>query len=297
MKILYLWDTAGVFSPVAKWLNENGHEAKIVMRTDFDPFGQTAALKENAVMVEGRARNFYTESARQIRSFKPDLIHVSGSLTLLTLARAVSWRAMIVMSFHGTDIRYLETPPEVKLAEVVHVTTQDLSQYGVWIDRPIDSMFYYRGGRVPNTAVMMYADFYYADKRELAREWCEERGIELTVINRSDPDFIPIPNAQMPEYLSTFEYFLDWKDQKGDIYALSKTALEALACGCLVSHDENPDEYINPETFRNTHPSDYLDLYNTLEKPSVWKALKRLPRVAWYLGKWMIRRVKKRYGR
>ena len=52
----------------------------------------------------------------------------------------------------------------------------------------------------------------------------EKMGLKLTILNRK------IPYRDMPKILSNYEYFFD----RFNISSLSKTALEALACGCKV---------------------------------------------------------------
>lgn len=281
MKVLYLWNTAGVFSPVANWLNENGHEAKILARWAFDIYEQTSSL-DCAVMVNS-ARDFYKASIKLIRSFKPDIIHVSGSLKALAIARTFAWRTPIVMTFHGADVRNPDKKPSVvatRLADFIHVTTQDLAPYGTWIDRPLDPMFHYRGDRQAGTALMFYKSHFMTDQRELARMWCAGKEIELDILDELHPDF-PIPNKDMPALFSKYEYYLDMKGHVGDLYALSKTAREALACGCKVLHEANLEVVLRD--YVAVEPETYLDLYETFKRASLWKMLKRLPRVAYYV--------------
>jgi hypothetical protein len=213
----------------------------------------------------------------------------------LILARALAWRTPIVMTFHGTDVRNPsgETLPTAKLADFIHVTTPDMKPYGVWIDRPIDPMFYDHETRETKTALMFYSDHFYKDKRQEARDWCAARGITLTVLDKSVPDFKPIPNHEMPEFLSKFEYLLDWKDQKGELQALSKIALEALSCGCIVIHDSDPTYPIFPESVQIESVEKYFRLYESLPRATWSKALKRLPRVGWEFLRMLLGRVKR----
>lgn len=295
MKILYLWNTAGVFTPVAEWLIANGHEAKIVARYDFDIYRHTED-SQAAVMVD-TSDDFYRMGIKLIREWKPDVIHISGTRTMLVLARAIAPRGLIVFTYHGTDARNPEKKAhvETKLADFVHVTTPDLAPYGKWIDRPIDPMFHYRGGRKKETALMFYKSHFYKDNRDLARDWCKTRGYNLTIIDEDHPDF-PIPNGDMPDWFSMFEYFLDLKDQKGELMALSKTALEALACGCKVVHDSDLEHVFQKSDIDWVEPIDYFILYRSLVHdrrfPTI-QAIKRFPRLCWHLAKIVKGRLKK----
>jgi hypothetical protein len=286
MKVLILWNTAGAFTPIAKYLNSNGHEARIVMREDFDIYGHTKE-SECAVMVDS-AKGFYIEGIKQILyKFRPDIIHCSSYMKMVIVARAIAPRTPIILSYHGSDIRFAPRPHAITdLADFVHVTTPDLQQYGTWIDRVVDDYFYYRGGRKLNTALMYYSPHYYIDTRKAALKWCSERGITLTIIDRTDPDFKPIPNKDMPNIYSAHEYYLDWKGQKDEIDALSRSALEALACRCNVVHDSDKEKIITPEDYRLAREDDYVELYDSLLKVSRWQAVKRYPRVLKGLVDW-----------
>jgi len=285
MKVLFLGNTAGAFTPVAEWLHENGHEVKIVVRACFDPYKFT----ENSglgVLVDGPL-DLYKETMRQIEEMSPDIVHISSSRELLLVARIQSWKTPIVFTYHGVDARDPTGRPHKivsQLADHVTVTTPDLSSYGNFLDRPIGHEFHYRGGRVIDTALMFYRDYFYADKRGLAKEWCTERGYELTILDDAEN---PIPHDEIPEVLSKYEYYLDWKDQRGELHALSKMALEALRCGCKVIHDSDFEREITESNVDWVTPEDYLSLYDEVVKGrSKWRHFRRLPRVLWWLVKW-----------
>jgi len=119
--------------------------------------------------------------------------------------------------------------------------------------------------------------------------WCEERGLTFTLVDRSDASFVPVPWNEMPQYLSQFDYFLDFKGQTQEHFALSKTALEALACGCTVVHDSDLEETLSD--YRLISAKDYFDFYSGLERASLWGAVRRLPRLFATLFKWLFGRL------
>lgn len=287
MKVLFLGNTAGAFTPVAEWLHANGHETKIVVRECFDPYKFT----ENSGLgvLVGGPRDLYRETMRQIQEMSPDIIHISSSLELLLIARLQSWKTPVVFTYHGVDVRDSTGRPHKivsQLADHITVTTPDLSSYGNFLDRVISSDFRYRGGRVPDTALMFYGDYFYADKRDFAREWCGDRGHTLTILDKNHASY-PIPHDEMPDYFSRYEYYLDWKDQRGELHALSKTALEALRCGCKVIHDSDFEREITEKDVSWVTPEDYLSLYDeVLKGRSKWRSFRRLPRVLWWFIKW-----------
>jgi len=98
----------------------------------------------------------------------------------------------------------------------------------------------------------------------------------------------------MPSILSGHEYYLDWKDQKGELEALSKTALEALACGCKVIHDSDLDKEINASEMFWVTPEDYFALYQELlQERSDLKAVLRIPRLCWHLARLFFAKLRK----
>ena len=284
MRILCLWDTAGVFVPIAKWLNENGHQARIVMRMDYDAYGQTANSPYSR-MVDS-SDDFLFAAIDEIRTFKPDLIHMNQIYHTLPLVRLIAPFTPIVFQYHGGDVRErlakkIGIHSESKLADKIIVSTEDLQEYGEWYDRILSDRFYDRGGRIPNTALMVYVNYVIIDQRQLAKDICEERGLELTIINR-DTD-TGVPNEEMPAYLSTFEYYLDFKGHVESII-LSKIALEALACGCKVIQDAELDLVISDslQYVRNNASRDYEQLYRKMKRKPL-DGVYRLPRVLLHL--------------
>jgi hypothetical protein len=61
----------------------------------------------------------------------------------------------------------------------------------------------------------------------VAKKVAKRLGLKLYVIDRKAN---PIPYAKLPRFLNMFEYYID----RNYIHSLSKTALEALACGLKV---------------------------------------------------------------
>jgi hypothetical protein len=275
MRVLFLWNTAGVMTPVIEWMNENGHEARVIMR-NFEGYKGLVPEIEAAIMVE-TPRQFYSTIIRQIRGFNPDAIHVDSSMISLVISRMVALRKPIVLLYHGTEVRGRKNiHSEAKLADMITVSTQDLKQYGIWIDRPVMTKFRYQGGREKRTAIMFYSSHYMKDNRELAKSWCEQRGIILTIFDWGMNSIIP--HDEMPKFLSKFEYFIDFKGCETDgTYSL--LALESLKCGCKVVSDTDIEKVITIEDYTVKSGADYLEIYQSLQKPSILLTIKRFPRL------------------
>ena len=283
MRVLILWNTGGSLAEVCDWLNKNGHESIIIMRSEYDKYGHTSRVP-GSVMVDS-ARDFYEACRIYLKTWSPTHIHVSTVIRALVLARQYQKRTPIVFEYHGGEIRSREKAhPEVSLADIIVVSTEDLLKYGdIWLDRPIPSWFEYKGGRVQGTAFMTYHSNYAKDQREMAKTWCDERGISLTIMDRNQDE--PIPYEEMPEFLSRYEYYLDFKGHP-DV-TLSKNAIEAIACGCKVVADAEPTEII--EDYKITTPVDYYDLYKSMAKPKF--TLRRALRLLISYPKWLLGRL------
>ena len=263
LRVLFLWNTAGALSPVADWLIENGHAAKIIMNKQFDVFGLSSNSRASK-MVQS-SKEYWFEVTRQLIKYNPTHIHVNSSLPSLVLARLLRPATPIVFQYHGSRVRYRRSAhEETALADKVIVSTPDLSDFGEWFDRPVDKMFYYRGNRKAGTALMFYAEYFMKDLRNEAKEWCVERDLDLTLVEREKHEGIPY--LEMPTFLSQFEYFLDFKGY-GDPKAISRSAIEAYACGCKIVSDTDPSRDITD--YELPKPEIYVNLYNSLEKPPI----------------------------
>ncbi len=262
LRVLYLWNTAGALSPVGDWLIDHGHKAKILMRSDYDLFGNTSISKAAHMVHSGN--EYFAETVKQLMIFNPTHIHINANLPSLVLARLLRPFTPIVFHYHGDEVRYRSTShPEMILADKVIVSTPDLCRYGEWYDRPVDKMFHYRGGRKKGTAVMFYATFFTKDLRKHAQEWCDERNIELTIIEREKGEGIPY--NEMPSFLSKYEYFIDFKGV-GDPETISRLAIEAIACECKVVSDADPSNILISYDFPK--PEKYYDLYISMKQPA-----------------------------
>jgi len=250
-------------TPVAEWLNQHGHEAKIVMRRKYDPFVLTSN-SSCAVMV-GSPKEFYNAVRREIREFNPTTIHVNSILEGLILSRALAPFVPIVFQYHGSEVRgRLKAHPRVRLAaDKIIVSTSDLQRYGEWYDGPVDSMFFYRGGRKKGTALIILPPTIHFNFNRQAKKFSEMHGLELTIVDCRVGE--RIPHDEMPEFLSRFEFYLDFKGVTVQ-GAFSLIAKEAYAVGCKVIHDSNLSKAIS--NYRTRTPEDYLKLYESLAKPS-----------------------------
>lgn len=284
MNVLIIRNTAGVLTPVADWLVSQGHKA--VIFENVDPFG-LSTYSPNVRFKE--RRSIYDGLLRYIFESRPDVIHINSSHQFIPFVRLFTQRTPIVFMYHGSEARTRSKAGrshrlEVSWSKKILVSTPDIREFGEWYDRPIPSFFRYTGGRVKGSALMIYAEFfaeYGKDQRELAREVCSNLGLDLTIRQRRNEN--PIPHSEMPKLYSQYEYFLDFKGHDSDkTFALSKSALEAMACGCKVLQDRDPytvllsEDYLQGEELLQR----YSDLYEGLRKESYAKVIPRFIRAA-----------------
>jgi len=141
----------------------------------------------------------------------------------------IIYRKPVVISYYGSDIRnkWKERQKQWSRADLILYSTKDLRtdetpKKATWLACPIDTdLFYPKPLKKRGTALTLG---YGAD--DLANQYALEKGLTLTVIKRS------MPYKKMGDLLSQYEYYIDVKRKDGQVIeAISKTGLEALACG------------------------------------------------------------------
>jgi hypothetical protein len=148
-----------------------------------------------------------------------------------------------IVEFHGDDVRHKPTmyrwirrlPVKIfvnfyGIRNKIYVSTPDLLgdvPNGVWLPNIVDTEHFksISGLMMPNTA--LYCSAWY-ESGEHAKTYSSEHNLCLTILDRKGGDWID--HRSFPKYLNQFEYYIDRKE----IHSLSKTALEALACGLKV---------------------------------------------------------------
>lgn len=137
----------------------------------------------------------------------------------------------VLVHLHGTEIRKshnkLSARAALEICDEVLVGTPDLLSYrpdAIWLPTPIDPAFKPLENPQRYGKALYFKKWYEPEKESWVRLECEKMGLKLTVRRK------PIPYREMPRFLNQFEVFFD----RFTIPSLSKTALEALACGCKV---------------------------------------------------------------
>jgi len=205
MRVLHVWDCAGVGAILAKYQRKLGVFAEVVKRSGFNQYGidifyRTKILKCGVIM-------FYLMLIPIIRRY--DVIHFHGCDVLAVIARL--FRKKVVMHFHGSELR------DKKIvcwfwslfAHVSLVSSPDLLDImpkSIWLSAIVDTEHFY--------------------KRK-----CEKEGKFVPHKRMRGKYKVYVKYQDLPEYLSKYRIFkqLGWKKQ-----ALSKLSLECLPCGLTV---------------------------------------------------------------
>ena len=140
-------------------------------------------------------------------------------------------KARLLIHLHGTEIREshnnLSTKAALQICNQVLVATPDLLSYypkATLLPTPIDPVFKPLKNPQRYGKALYFRKWYEPEMVKVVQMKCDDMGLELMV------QYEPILYSEMPTFLNQFEVFFD----RFTIPSLSKTALEALACGCKV---------------------------------------------------------------
>ena len=103
MRILHVWDQAGVAFVLAKYQRLQGHDSKAIMVREYDKYGLGRFYKEYVINVT--LKDFFQKSMDEAHS--ADILHIhSRSDMVLKFRKEFGKSKKIVLHYHGTDIRF-----------------------------------------------------------------------------------------------------------------------------------------------------------------------------------------------
>jgi hypothetical protein len=267
MRILHIWDQAGVACIFAKYQRLQGHDSKVITFSGYDKYGIHQFYKDYIIDV---APTDFTKVCIQ-EAEKADIIHIHGKFEMVfRLRRRFGISKKIILEYLGTDIRGLDKPKEVstgpslgslivgsiirklrgqKLSkEQIHYYAQMLAD-AVLVSTPDLLSLVYKGEYIP-----IPVDLQHFKPNKLSQEkfrkaltinteaidiqraisYCKINGVDLD-IEIYDRIRTPILYADMPTFLKKYEVYVDIRFVKETLLAnLSSTALQALACELTV---------------------------------------------------------------
>ena len=261
--MLHIWDQAGVAFILAKFQQMNGNESKVIRVKNADKYGIDEFYKEYGLFVT--TEELVYKSIEEAR--RADVIHIhSLPEMVINIRNTYGESKVIILHYHGTDIRGFSgdnsrvfslrnilRPKNIvgkirkrrlhikaqRLADRVIVSTPDLIRLvkgSIFLPNPIDTdhfnkkMIKERSGDVYE-GVLVNSE---VTNVELAMNYCRHKKINLN-INIYDRTKNPIYYKDVPNFLKKYDVYIDLRfvDRKL-LKNLSKTALEALACGLRV---------------------------------------------------------------
>jgi hypothetical protein len=179
----------------------------------------------------GSSRSFKLYCFSQ--SFVHDIVHVHAYDTLVRWYKWFSGK-QVILQYHGTDIRGRkdEKRRNYHLADLILVSTPDLLEEmpeATYLPNPVDTELFRSITVHDDNSALYYVkgDWEMGEDPSFPFEMARKYGLKLHLLHRSA---YTIPYAEMPIFLNQFNWFID----RNYVKSLSRTALEALACGLKV---------------------------------------------------------------
>ena len=225
MRILHVWNPAGVASIIAKYMDRlYGTKSLVVFRRAYDRFGTTVY----GVLWDCGAKTFVLRVIFLARRF--DLVHVHSLDRIVPLLKLIYPRKPVVLHYHGSEIRgrWRLRRRYWMWADAILYSTPDLCDSeapacAVYVPNPVDTELFRRLDGVRRRRNMALAFNYNLDL-DRAMRYARRYGLSVELLGRG------IPYRELPRLLNKYEYYIDRTSPE----SLSKTALEALACGLKV---------------------------------------------------------------
>lgn len=247
VRVLHIWDTAGVAGNLATYFSRNypGVKTSVLYRRKYDPFFQSRGIVE---FIGGGPLRFHLMTF--IKSLKYNILHFHALDRWLGFYKAIFPDKLLIIHYHGSHIRgkWEERRGHWRHADHIIVSTPDLLEGAPERAEYIPNMM--NVGQVHETRIMDSAFHVKYGAVDLASELAEERGLGLMVWDR---DETPLRHSLFLKYLARHEFYIDIRRVDGEILRnLSLTALEALALGSKVINWEGQVIEELPEIYEAT---------------------------------------------
>jgi glycosyltransferase involved in cell wall biosynthesis len=231
ISILHIWDTAGVASILSKYLRKCYNvKSDVVNINTLDPFNITA-------FYYGRCypKRTLTTIKFLVKGLNYKIIHVHSAYRFVKYFRRIYPFKRIVMHFHGEDVRctgWDNLKQIIRQSNLILVSTPDLLEGApdnvVYLPNPVDIDHFKPNLNLRREKTALY---FLKHQRKEDLKWTKEivkqYNLKLYIHDRKRK---PIPYSQLPPFLNSFEFYID----PSYPHAVSKTALEAMACGLKV---------------------------------------------------------------
>ena len=274
MRILHIWDQAGVACILAKYQSRQGHLASVLRINGQDKYGINRFYEE--FVIYSSQEDFIQRSLKEAEAAQ--LIHIHSRLDVLFPLREKFGRSKkIILHYHGTDIRGLVSSkknspkprsqinrisniiPQSKsflrkklwrnsssykihkkalsTADAVLVSTPDLlslAEGATYLPNPIDTEHFKPDESPRKDRKRALTIDTEATDVRRTLKYCKSHNMD-TEIEVYDRTQKPVMYGKMPNFLKGYEIYVDVRYVNGHVLEnLSKTALESLACGLEV---------------------------------------------------------------
>lgn len=264
--MLHIWDQAGVAFILAKFQQINGNESKVIRVKNANKYGIDEFYKEYGLFVA--PEELVNRSIEEAR--RADVIHIhSLPEMVINIRNTYKESKVIILHYHGTDIRGSEDNSRIfnlrnilrpknivrkirnrrlhikaqRLADRVIVSTPDLIQLvkgSIFLPNPIDTNHFNKKlikERSNDASDDVYKGILVNSEVtnvNLAINYCKQKNINFN-IDIHDRTKNPICYKDIPNFLKKYNVYIDLRFVNEKLLKnLSKTALEALACGLRV---------------------------------------------------------------
>jgi hypothetical protein len=298
LRIIHVFDTAGVACILSKYQTLAGHDAKVLWNDDvIDKYGIYDFYKDYMKLYS--KVDFTGKLIKKCK--EADIIHVHANIyALIKLRRALGSEKKIILHYHGTDIRGLKKEKipfsheslafdakvlskfiyrkvfrklihsnAHKLADLICISQIDLSRLvpnAVYVPIAVDtSHFSMRKEEVHDLRKVAVTIKTEVTDMQLVLDHYGKNNIgkPLEVYDRT---IKPIMYKDMPSFLKRYETYVDIRFVNGKILGdLSSTALQSLACGLnVISYDLSYLESLPQEHEASNVVSRVLHIYEKL---------------------------------
>jgi glycosyltransferase involved in cell wall biosynthesis len=270
LKILHIWDQAGVACVLSKYQRRHGHFVKILKRSGYDPFAIFKFYNEPLIDIDGK--KFLQLAIKEAKDY--DVIHIHSLFKIIPELRRQYNDKVLVLHYHGSEIRGKDID-SVRLeaedrSDIILVSTSDLLDYisndkVQYLPNPIDTEHFRNIFDFSVDKSLMIT----SNRRDISwiLHYLHKNNFNAHIDRIIDRSSSPVPYSHLPNLLNQYSIYIDIKKYIDGLLltSLSKTALEALACGLKVLRHDLKYIYGLP---KNNEPEEAanrtLEVYNTI---------------------------------
>ncbi|MHA2142571.1 MAG: hypothetical protein ACXADD_13815 [Candidatus Thorarchaeota archaeon] len=267
MRIVHIWNIAATAYVLAKYQSRLGHAVEVVdMVYTSEKKLLYAGLDDPFYIISDNRTQFMDLIADKVEL--ADIVHLHADDTIVNYIMNVCSKSVLVLTYHGEDIRgrWTEKRDRYKHADMVTVATSDLLAGAPnrvkHIPNPVDTEhFQRRHSYMPNTALFVMNRGYDASFK-MAIDESRRRNLTTRVQTKQKTIF---PYFVYPRFLELFEYYIDQKESRGNIIpAISLTGLQGLALGSKVIHFDRTYMGLPMENRADNVAKSWIALYEGL---------------------------------